>query len=440
MVELIERHLGNKGFPKQFWDAFMSRVEGIAAGACVNTDFSQTTLKNLVHWIVHLMGLPEADKLQKRDNVSSVLRMLDSLASASFGAAAAKAGGAGASPLQVEVLEALEALSLSFQRRPADDQLALWSEIVSLLQAYMPGAPGDHEWAKGFLDEGVERHPSPGMTPATAALLSQIYSSHMPEGVQGMMLGSVAVGFLVCLCHKHKERQPELWQPGVKGFISTVSVGARALNSCQAMSRSEKEKMWVSVAKGMRAFLLPDESEVRVQGVEALEDSQSSEQLDIKFIDCMVDDLVPLALTQDVVAELLRILDDGVESLQHMPTVPAPDSWVSYRFNFAERCLHALFELSSFEEEGRGGNEVQKADDVAMMAAPTLIKRCGSILQQFVVDEAQACDCPLPRARVEQVIGTARLLQDLELSQAVGQHVWDVLGPHTAAGSVKMMS
>lgn len=227
VVEILEKHISSKSFPKAFWDQFWSTVEEIAAGACENSNFSQGTLKHLVKTLVNLQGVPEADKLQRRENISSVLRMLDRLASTSFGAGGAAAG---PTPLQSEVLEALRVLSASFQRRSGEEQVALWSELVSLLQAYLPGITVRYAWAKGFLNEKLERHPSPGMTPAAALLLAEVYRDHMPEDVQGRMLGHVAVGFLVCLCYKHQERQPQLWQPGVKGFTSTVGVGFRALN------------------------------------------------------------------------------------------------------------------------------------------------------------------------------------------------------------------
>jgi hypothetical protein len=165
-----------------------------------------------------------------------------------------------------------------------------------------------------------------------------------------------------------------------------------------------------------------------------VDEAQRSEQVDIALIAFVVHVLLPAAPSDVIQAELLNIVDGGAAALQRMPTVSLSDSPVSFRFHLAEQSLNFLFSL--IVEPGKNGSVHDMSSSwisLARMAAPVLVRRCWSILESYVRDEVEAASCPLPRARTDQAVATARRLELLELDPVISQHLFSLFTASTSA-------
>ncbi|KAK7391924.1 hypothetical protein VNO78_20348 [Psophocarpus tetragonolobus] len=68
---------------------------------------------------------------------------------------------------------------------------------------------------------------------------------------------------------------------------------------------------------------------------------------------------------------------------------------------FSLTCLQKLFSLSSYSNEV---NWNRTRTEVSKISITVLITRCEYILSRFLTDENGLGDCPLPKARLEEII------------------------------------
>jgi len=265
------------------------------------------------------------------------------------------------------------------------------------------------------------------MTPAVLSMIAEVFNNEVPKEVQALVIQNLVVNLLLCICSKHSDERPEIWRPGAEAFIAIAGTGVQALNDSKEVKGNEKLRIWMVMAAGLKSFLLTSDRDIDPRARESLDEAQQSEQIDISVANCLVSDLLPHAPSHEVEVALVSILDGAVAELSAMPAVPDTEKPHSYRFHLADACLENLFDLSSAPDPEDNEHPPERAVALAKLTAPIVLRTCNSIFEDYVRDEAEASTCPLPRARIEQVVSAARRLQALEVEPEVCQHTYEQL-------------
>ena len=367
----------------------------------------------------------------------------------------------------------------TFSSLYGEAHLQLWQETMTTLLQHLPSPPHQicvavYPWSAQLLaiakGEGSEpratRQRPEGLTAAVLELAVELYTEVANARVQAALYAMLLGRLLLAMCSRHEACNPGegtssiVWKTATKALIAIAKTGALALvEGDGGLQRDQKQEVWLCLCQGLHAFLLPP-LKAGVDAGARLEEAQENEQLDMRLIDLIVFELLPLAPSDTVQAALLRIVSDTSTTLLHSPLAPSSafgeiEGATSYhtqtrlRFYLVEHCLGALFELAALgmpksdvaagggQAKGGGGRSLssggwfaaavgwggvsEEADveaeqagpldalprergvAIAKEAAPALVCACNSILAQYVRDEAEAATYPLPRARTEQV-------------------------------------
>ena len=344
---------------------------------------------------------------------------------------------------------------------------SLWLTACNIFLQHLPTDPDRFPWWQKHIDCSFNNFAWDDAVPASKfvgsvsstemncklmLLVSSLFETETPQSIQSVLLELVSAKMLATMCTaRYVEPHRDLWRRAADAFLQVLKAGIPSLSRCDRLSEADKARVWLGIAHGVKWFILPDEVHVSSDARERVDEAQRSEEIDMRLVKFVVEELLPSASSVDIQAELLDIVDSGAAALQRMPTVSLSDSPVSFRFHLAEQSLDALFHFAvgpasqQDPSHATGGHVSVGCDNLsaspawiglARLAAPLLLRRCWSILDSFVKDEAEAASCPLPQARSDQAVTTARRLQLLQLDPAICQHLFETFAQGGTSGNL----
>ncbi|CAK9187178.1 unnamed protein product [Ilex paraguariensis] len=215
-----------------------------------------------------------------------------------------------------------------------------------------------------------------------------------------------------------------LWRLAVEGFnriiVDDTCKLAANYGIDPSISRLARIRIWKEIADVYEIFLvgycgraLPSNS------LSALE-LKADESLEMSILDILGDKILKSQIDAplDILQRLVTTLDRCASRTCSLP-IETVELMPSHCSRFSLTCLHKLFSLSSFSNEDGDWNMTRS--EVSKTSTMILVSRCEYILKKFLSDEIDlgarlhqfngnsdptlyAGECPLPPARVEEII------------------------------------
>ncbi len=429
-------------FPQVFWKRFWETIYRATLATCATSGYSVKALKGILTELGNILELPSVSLsgFVDKETVQIYTVLLDNVICASF---TINSGSTAISTLIDAAFSGFSVVARLIKAQPESVEDSLWLATFNIILQHLPGKQNRYSWwpehirceiesdfSTDFLDGKSEgRFVGPiantDLNCKLLLLMSTLFESETPQPVKSLLLEQISVKIIATMCTaRYYEPRRDLWRRAAEVWMQTMKAGIPALNECGRLSAADKDRVWRGFAQGLTSFMLPDDSQVVAEARESVDEAQRSEQVDMSLVGFVVQNLLNCAPSPDIQINLLEIVDGGAAALQRMPTISLSESPVSFRFHLAEQSLDLLFSLTVGPNSG--SSELSTSSlSLARLAAPVLIRRCSSILESFVKDEAEAASCPLPRARTDQAVRTARRLEHLQLNPAICQQLFE---------------
>ena len=431
--------------PRTMWQQFWETIHSAVLALCDAPGYSLKALKGILTELGSIFESPSVSASGYVDEETLQLNIivLDNIMCGLF----TNYGNTSVGPVVDAAVAGIMALAGLIKTQKAVE--SLWMIVSNTLLQHLPDKQDRYTWWPKHISCSLESKVSlptsrfvgpvmsTGLNCRLMGLVSNLFESETPKPVQSLLLELLSAKFLSTMCTaRYIEPHRELWRRATDALIQILGAGIPSLNQCKRLSAADKSRIWLQIARGLKWFILPDEDHVVSDLREGADEAQRSEEVDMRLIKFVVQELLPSAPSPEIQVQLLEIIDGGAAALQRMPTVSLSDSPVSFRFHLAEQSLDALFAFAvgpaSASSESAGPSP--SCMGLARLSAPVLVRRCWSILDSFVKDEAEAASCPLPRARTEQAVTTARRLQQLQLDPAICQHLFETFAASSLVG------
>ncbi|KAK3700698.1 hypothetical protein QZH41_015645 [Actinostola sp. cb2023] len=217
------------------------------------------------------------------------------------------------------------------------------------------------------------------------------------------------------------------WKLAVNSLLTILRIGLPvALNNPASFS-----SMWYELASCLEDFLF---SEKTPPDTQSLEQHQQDEELDIKLLRMIQEDILPHSSTlpKDFMVRVMALLNRGSIHSATDSTFSGTDaSNFPIREEFAKSCFETLLQFSFVS-----GSSKQDATDgkVSELALDSMLSRCQDVLEKYVEDERLSGKCPLPRTRMAEMSFVMKAISTLiaslkkltrENPRVVDQNIWD---------------
>jgi hypothetical protein len=434
--------------PQTMWQCFWKTMHSAVLALCDAPGYSLKALKGILTELGAIFESPPvaASGFFDKETLRLNIVLLDNIICALF----TNYSNASNGPVVDAAVAGIMALARLIKTQQIEEEL-LWTMICNTMLQHLPDQQDRYSWwpkhISCFMADSNELSPvsrfigpvmSTDLNCRLMLLVSSLFQSETPRPIQSLLLELLSAKFLSTMCTaRYMEPHRELWRRASDELVQILKAGIPALRQCKRQSDHDKSRIWLGIARGLKWFILPDEGQVVSDMREGSDEAQRSEEVDIRLITFVAQDLLSLAPSTEIQKELLDIIDGGAAALQLMPTVSLSDSPVSFRFHLAEQSLDTLFSFAIGPLQKTSetiATSSSSSMDTARLAAPILVRRCWSILDNFVKDEAEASSCPLPRARTEQAVTTARRLHQLQLDPAICQHLFETFAASSLIG------
>ncbi|XP_039808761.1 protein MON2 homolog isoform X2 [Panicum virgatum] len=240
--------------------------------------------------------------------------------------------------------------------------------------------------------------------------------SASPEVIQG--LGR-------CMNTRRENPRGTLWRISAECFNRVVTDEVRQDNAdCKSdvnSYRLSRARFWKEVADVYETFLVGSCGRVLSSDVPSADSITADETLEMSVLTVFGDDI--LKLQKDAPVEVLQRL---VNCLDHCAsrTGSLPVQTVGFLplhcSRFSLSCLQMMFSLCSCIAKA---SLCAAASEASKVTIPILMKRCEVILGQFLADENDLGEHPLPSVRIEETICVlqelARLIIDIDTANVL---------------------
>jgi len=240
--------------------------------------------------------------------------------------------------------------------------------------------------------------------------------SASPEVIQG--LGR-------CMNTRRENPRGTLWRISAECFNRVVTDEVRQDNAdCKSdvnSYRLSRARFWKEVADVYETFLVGSCGRVLSSDVPSADSITADETLEMSVLTVFGDDI--LKLQKDAPVEVLQRL---VNCLDHCAsrTGSLPVQTVGFLplhcSRFSLSCLQMMFSLCSCIAKA---SLCAAASEASKVMIPILMKRCEVILGQFLADENDLGEHPLPSVRIEETICVlqelARLIIDIDTANVL---------------------
>ncbi|XP_057428079.1 uncharacterized protein LOC130721323 isoform X3 [Lotus japonicus] len=208
-----------------------------------------------------------------------------------------------------------------------------------------------------------------------------------------------------CMTTRRENPDSALWRLAVEAFNRVVvdyvtKLTNKGLDS--SISKPVRTRIWKEIADVYEIFLvgycgraLPSNSLSAVV-------LEADESLEMSILNILGDSVLQLPIDTpfDVLQRLVSTLDRCASRTCSLP-VETVELMPPHCSRFSLTCLQKLFLLSSYSDEVHWN---LTRSEVSKISITVLMTRCEYILSRFLTDENNLGECPLPKARLEEIV------------------------------------
>lgn len=207
-----------------------------------------------------------------------------------------------------------------------------------------------------------------------------------------------------CMATRRDNPKGALWRLAVYGFnqvlmddLSRVHTDYKKDANLFKLSRA---RLWKEVADVYEIFLVGSCGRALSSDAPSAEALKADELIEMTVLGVLGDGILKgqIDASIEILQRLVTTLDRCASRVSSLP-LKSVGLMPSHCSRFSLGCLQMLFSLSSFTGQE---NWSSTRTEVSKVSLPILIKRCEFILNQFLRDENNLGEVPLPAVRVEE--------------------------------------
>ncbi|XP_019187110.1 PREDICTED: protein MON2 homolog isoform X3 [Ipomoea nil] len=327
-------------------------------------------------------------------------------------------------PVQRAILEILPMLC------PAKHLATMWPHLLGKLMQYLPGCDSSLEKIEDDADQGTipnsdevshgiasnAQKKAEGSLTAGSSGPSQLFAEKLipvlvdlclraPAAEKYSVLPDIIQVLGRCMTTRRDNPDGTLWRVAVESFnklvIDDLCKQIEKSGTDVANVRSAKIRAWKGVADMYEIFLVGYCG--RALPPTALSESalKADESLEMNILDILGDKILNSQIDAplNIMQRLISTIDRCASRTCSLP-LKTVELMPPHCSRFSLTCLQKLFFLSSH----RTSDQNLTTSEVSKISIATLMTRCECILDKFLKDETELGDCPLPAARVEEVL------------------------------------
>ncbi|KAJ0982542.1 hypothetical protein J5N97_010797 [Dioscorea zingiberensis] len=327
-------------------------------------------------------------------------------------------------PVQRTVLEILPLL------RPAENLQSMWPLFLRELVYYLLGCQISSHENKNDLDtasnskhvpEGVEIRSQVSAGGSSADTVACI-SSHLigekivpviiklfleaPPIEKCNVIPEIIQGLGRCMSTRRDNPKGTLWRLAVEGFNNLLLEDVKTVHPDykmdQTISKLPRARFWKEVADVYETFLVGSCGRALPSDAPTVDVLKADEFIEINFLNVLGEKVLTAQMDAptDILQRLVSTLDRCASRTGSLPIESAgliPPNCSK----FSLCCLRMMFLLCSYNSED---SWYPKRSEVSKVSIPVLMRRCECILEQFLTDENDLGETPLPAVRIEETI------------------------------------
>ncbi|KAH1192066.1 Protein MON2 [Glycine max] len=258
--------------------------------------------------------------------------------------------------------------------------------------------------------------PGSGSTAAITAIPSYIFAEKLVPVLVDLFLRAPTVEKYIiypeiiqslgrCMTTRRDNPDSALWRLAVEAFNHVlIDYVTKLINGGpdSTISKPVRTRIWKEIADVYEIFLvgycgraLPSNSLSAVV-------LEADESLEMSILNILGDTILklPVDTPLDILQRLVSTLDRCASRTCSLP-VETVELMPPHCSRFSLTCLQKLFSLCSYSNEV---NWNMTRSEVSKISITVLMTRCEYILSRFLTDENGLGDCPLPKARLDEII------------------------------------
>ncbi|KAF8766177.1 hypothetical protein HU200_007680 [Digitaria exilis] len=251
-----------------------------------------------------------------------------------------------------------------------------------------------------------------------------------------------------CMNTRRDNPRGTLWRISAECFNRVVTDEVRQDNAdCKSDVNSYKlsrARFWKEVADVYETFLAGSCGRVLSSDVPSADSVTADETLEMSVLTVFGDDILKLQKDApvEVLQRLVNCLDRCASRTGSLP-VQTVGLLPLHCSRFSLSCLQMMFSLCSCIAKA---SSPAAASETSKVSISILLKRCEVILGQFLADENDLGDHPLPTVRVEETICVlqelARLIIDIDAANALNipTYLKEAMGENKSHGRAHLLS
>ncbi|KOM55061.1 hypothetical protein LR48_Vigan10g095300 [Vigna angularis] len=320
--------------------------------------------------------------------------------------------------------------------RPTEHICSMWSVLLREFLQYLPRQDSHLHNEDGKIDQARDyqiKYDAPnGATPishnevtAPNGIPSYIFAERLVPVLVDLFLQAPAIQKHImypeiiqslgrCMTTRRDSPDCALWRLAVEAFnrllvdyITNLTNGG----SDSGISKSVRTRIWKEIADVYEIFLIGYCGRALPSNSLSAVVLEADESLEMSILNILGDTVLklPVDTPTDILLRLVSTLDRCASRTCSLP-VETVELMPPHCSRFSLTCLQKLFSLSSYSNEV---NWNMTRSEVSKISITMLMTRCEYILGRFLADENGLGDCPLPKARLEEIIYVLRELAHL---------------------------
>ncbi|XP_020208627.1 protein MON2 homolog isoform X1 [Cajanus cajan] len=333
-------------------------------------------------------------------------------------------------PVLRTVLEILPML------RPTEHISSMWPVLLREFLQYLPRQDSHLQNEEGKIDQArdsqvnydapngttpispnkVAASPGSGSTTAITGIPSYIFAEKLVPVLVDLFLQAPAVEKCIiypeiiqslgrCMTTRRDNQDSALWRLAVEAFNRVLIDYVTKLTNGgpdSSISKPVRTRIWKEIADVYEIFLIGYCGRALPSNSLSAKVLEADESLEMSILNILGDSILklPVDTPTDILQRLISTLDRCASRTCSLP-VETVELMPPHCSRFSLTCLQKLFSLSSYSSEV---NWNLTRSEVSKISITMLMTRCEYILSRFLTDENGLGDCPLPKARLEEII------------------------------------
>ncbi|KAL2600718.1 hypothetical protein AAZV13_10G127700 [Glycine max] len=306
--------------------------------------------------------------------------------------------------------------------RPTEHISSTWPVLLREFLKYLPRQDSHLQNEDGKIDQARDsqvNYDAPnGATPispnkiavspgsgSTAAIPSYIFAEKLVPVLVDLFLQAPAVEKYIiypeiiqslgrCMTTRRDNPDNALWRLAVEAFNRVLVHYVTKLTNGgpdSTISKPVRTRIWKEIADVYEIFLIGYCGRALPSNSISAVVLEADESLEMSILNILGDTILklPVDTPSDILQRLVSTLDRCASRTCSLP-VETVELMPPHCSRFSLTCLQKLFSLSRSE--------------VSKISITVLMTRCEYILSRFLTDENGLGDCPLPKARLEEII------------------------------------